>query len=293
MKNRTAPYCAVALTATLALAGAASARAATTDQPVTSSNWAGYEVDTNSSEQRFSQVKGSWVQPNADCSSGEGDAAFWIGLGGGGGGNATGLEQVGTEIKCDASGQGTSSAWYELIPAAPVTLDLTVNPGDHISAEVDVDGNNVKVSLTNDTTGKNVTKDLTTDNIDVSTAEWIAEAPSQCGDSSGCTPVTLADFGGVDFSNASATANGHTGTIADPQWTGAPLALSAADGSTGGATPGSLSSDGTSFSVSYQPAEVQTSDPYGYGSDGGGYIDPTYVDPGYGYGDPGYGWGSF
>jgi Peptidase A4 family len=294
MPSRTMPYCAVALTATLALASAASATAATTEQqPVVSANWAGYEVDASSEEQRFSQVKGSWVQPSADCSSGQGDSAFWIGLGGGGD-NATGLEQVGTEINCDAGGQGKSSAWYELIPAAPVPLDLTISPGDHISAQVDVDGNAVKVSLKDDTTGKSVTKDLSTDNIDVSTAEWIAEAPSACGDQSGCAPVTLADFGSVSFSNASATANGHTGSIADPQWVSAPLALSAVDGSTGGATPGSLSSDGKSFDVSYESADVQTSDPYGDGGGGVYPYDDGSADP-YGYGDgyvdPGYGWG--
>jgi hypothetical protein len=161
----------------------------------------------------------------------------------------------------------------------------------------------VKVSLSDDTTGKDVTKHLTTDNIDVSTAEWIAEAPSSCGDASGCTPVALGNFGSVAFSNASATANGHTGTITDSEWTSEPLALSAADGSTGGAIPGSLSSDGKSFDVSYQSADVQTSDPYG---GGGGYGDGSgdpygagggYIDPGYGYGegggyvDPGYDWG--
>jgi hypothetical protein len=289
MRNRQLPYYAMAVTAAAALVGASQARGATTDQAVVSQNWAGYEAAASTTDQRFSKVSGSWVQPNADCSSGQGDAAFWVGLGGGNDG-AQGLEQVGTEIDCSSGGQGESHAWYELIPAAPVDLDVAVKPGDHISASVSVDGNDVTVSLTNKTTGKSTTRNLTTDNIDVSTAEWIAEAPSQCGSESGCTPVTLANFGSVAFSNASATANGHTGSISDSQWSSAPLQLSAADGTSGGATPGSLSSDGSSFSVAYS-GDQQVTDPsagggYGDGAGGGVYVVPgdPYSDGGYGYG---------
>jgi hypothetical protein len=274
MRKKAVPYCAVAVTAAAALFGASQARGATTDQAVVSQNWAGYEAAASSTDQRFSKVSGSWVQPNADCSSGDGDAAFWVGLGGGDDG-AQGLEQVGTEVDC-SSGQPQSHAWYELIPAAPVNMDVDVNPGDHISASVNVDGNDVTVYLKNDTTGKSQTKNLSTDNIDVSTAEWIAEAPSQCSEG-GCTPVTLADFGSVGFTSSSATSNGHTGSISDSAWNSAPLALSSADGSSGGAQPGSLSSDGSSFSVSYQSADSQVTDPY---SGGGGSVSP------YGGGDP-------
>jgi hypothetical protein len=303
MRNRQLPYYAMAVTVAAALVGASQARGATTDQAVVSQNWAGYEAAASTTDQRFSKVSGSWVQPNADCSSGQGDAAFWVGLGGGDDG-AQGLEQVGTEIDCTNGGQGESHAWYELIPAAPVNLDVAVKPGDHISASVSVDGNDVTVSLNNQTTGKSTTKNLSTSNIDVSTAEWIAEAPSQCDSESGCTPVTLADFGNVGFTSSSATANGHTGAISDSAWSSAPLQLSSVDGTSGGATPGSLSSDGSSFSVAYASGDQQVTDPSaggGYGDGGSGvYVDPgdPYSDGGgngYGGGNPyddgyGYGW---
>ena len=55
-------------------------------------------------------------------------------------------------------------------------------------------------------------------NPDTSSAEWIAEAPSQCDSTSSCTPLPLADFGTVQFTGASATANGHTGSIDDSNW---------------------------------------------------------------------------
>jgi hypothetical protein len=289
MRNRQLPYYAMAVTVAAVLVGASQARGATTDQAVVSQNWAGYEAAASTTDQRFSKVSGSWVQPNADCSNGQGDAAFWVGLGGGDDG-AQGLEQVGTEIDCTNGGQGESHAWYELIPAAPVNLDVAVKPGDHISASVSVDGNDVTVSLDNQTTGKSTTKNLSTSNIDVSTAEWIAEAPSQCDSESGCTPVTLADFGNVGFTSSSATANGHTGAISDSAWSSAPLQLSSGDGTSGGATPGSLSSDGSSFSVAYASGDQQVTDP----SAGGGYGDGgsgVYVVPGDPYSDGGGSYG--
>jgi hypothetical protein len=109
---------------------------------------------------------------------------------------------------------------------------------------------------------------------DVSSAEWIAEAPSTCDDYGNCQTVTLTNFGKVAFSNAHATANGHTGTISDPAWTADSIQLQGSDASFGPfasydggnaeANPTVLSAGGSSFSVGYslaaQPAET---DPYG------------------------------
>ena len=176
-----------------------------------SSNWAGYAA----SGAQFSKVSGSWTQPTASCDSGSGDAAFWIGIGGASQGSNA-LEQTGTEVNCD-TGTPTYSAWYELVPAAPVTIDMAVNPGDKISSTVGVDGNKVSIHLKNETTGKTFDKTLQMDNPDTSSAEWIAEAPSACqgGTSGNCQPVPLADFSSVDFTKASATADGQTGSISD------------------------------------------------------------------------------
>ena len=135
---------------------------------------------------------------------------------------------------------------------------------------------------------------------DTSSAEWIAEAPSTCDQTTtDCQPLPLTDFGTVSFTNASATANGHTGTISDSAWGSAAVQLSggasslpgggqfASTDSSGGATPSALSSNGSSFSVAYSAAatssDVYTGAGDGYGSGGyGGY--------GYGYGGGGYGY---
>ncbi len=317
------------LTTAAAITGlsAASADAATSAaNEEVSQNWAGYVVGGSDSNTQFSNVSGSWVQPASKCSSGQDYAAFWVGIGGDDGqssssssfgqsslgdGSSTSLEQIGTQGDC--TGNGTQYyAWYELVPSAPVQLNLSIHAGDHISASVGVNGSNIAFSLTDKTTGQSFTKTIQANDPDTSSAEWIAEAPSQCDSSGDCTPLALSDFGTVDFTNATATANGHTGTISDSSWTAQPIALASGGAdevsygsgqNTAGATPSSLSSDGSAFSVSWQQSGAgssssQTSGTSG-GSGDGGYGDGGYGYGGYpggdggygGYGDGGYGYG--
>ena len=292
-----------------ASAGSASAATSAASESV-SQNWAGYVVGGQDSSTQFSNVSGSWVQPTSQCSGGQDYSAFWVGIGGSGQSSSyadsgsTSLEQIGTQGDC--TGNGTDyNAWYEMVPAGPVQINMTVHPGDHMSGSVAVSGSNVTVSLTDHTTGQSFSKTLQENNPDTSSAEWIAEAPSQCDGSGNCTPLPLSDFGTVDFSNSTATANGHTGTISDSNWSAQAVALGA-DGSydvgygssqnTAGATPSSLSTDGSSFSVSWnQNGAGSTTSPTSGST--GGYGDGGYGGGGYGYGgypggDGGYGYGA-
>jgi hypothetical protein len=300
-------FATVTAAAALAGVGAASASADTTGQESVSQNWAGYVAGDSSGSTQFSSVSGSWVQPTAKCGSGQTYSAFWVGIGGSGSGSGA-LEQTGTQADCNADGSTEYYAWYELVPAAPVRLDLAIKPGDKITGKVDVDGTNVTVSLSDETTGQSSTKTLQMDNPspDTSSAEWIAEAPSACDGSGGCQPLPLSDFGTVQFTNASATSNGHTGTISDSNWSAQPVALGSggvsnvsydADQSSAGAEPSSLSSDGSSFSVAYQQTGASVS-ASGTGGSSGGSGDYGYGDGGYGYGgypgaDGGYGYGGY
>jgi hypothetical protein len=289
-----------AATAAVTGAGAATASAATVDQQAAvSQNWAGYVAGGT----QFSSVSGSWVQPTAKCGSGQTYSAFWVGIGGSGN-QSSGLEQTGTQADCTADGGTDYYAWYELVPAGPVKLDLAIKPGDHISAKVSVSGSNVTVSLSDQTTGQSTTKALQMDNPDTSSAEWIAEAPSACDGSGSCQPLPLADFGTVQFTGATATADGHTGTISDPSWSAQPVQLGGSgssdvsygsDASSSGASPSSLSSDGSSFSVAAQASSGSTgaaggAGDYGYGGGGYSYGGDPGAGGGYGYGgDPGAG----
>jgi hypothetical protein len=296
----------------------ASARASEV-QKSTSENWSGYVAGSSagSGSQTFKSVTGSWVQPSAKCSTAAGDtyAAFWVGLGGADG--RTALEQDGTEVNCTSGGKATYYAWYELVPRAPVKVDLAVRPGDHMTATTTVNGDEVSETILNHTTGASFSKTLTMKDPDTSSSEWIAEAPSECQGSVGnCSPLTLSDFGKVDFTGAGATdSSGHTGSISDPEWDVAELTLGSDSSSVGAgadqgfgggelydqsgsgpsASPSNLADDGSAFSVSYHRSSdtsSESSSTGGYGSAGGGY---GYGSTGgYGYGSTGgdgYGYG--
>lgn len=258
----------VALAASLLAVGAALAAA-----PEVSSNWSGYvAVGAGGAAATFSDVTGTWAQPKATCLAGRVDAAaFWVGLGGNGAG-APALEQLGTSVSCDGSSTTpTYEAWWEIVPAASVPIPLRIRPGDRVNAAVLVNGQTVTMSLKNLTRHTRFSKTMTvTQPLDLSSAEWIAEAPSNCTPNGRCTPVPLTRFGSVTFTNAAAIANAHPGTISDPVsitnpvW--APTAVELiSGGSTGrffdntdplgpgvGALPSDLSTDGRSFSVSWQ-----------------------------------------
>jgi len=264
----------VAVGAALAL-GAGSARASTTPSlrfdPAsdTSANWAGYAVTSGDPAAgavptNFTNVLGSWIQPVATCTAGTTTySAFWLGLGGYADG-ATALEQTGTSADCTADGTPVYSVWYELVPAAPVTVKLPVKPGDAISASVSViKGTTVALRIVNTTQKKVFTKKLTMATPDLSSAEWVAEAPSTCSNF-GCRTLPLANFGTVSFSSAMATGNGHRGSITDPAWASTSVSLQGAGPTQFGrgrfmdaiaaanAFPGALSSDGLAFAVAWQ-----------------------------------------
>ncbi len=275
-----------------------------------SQNWAGYIVQPSTGKS-FSSVSGSWKQPTTTSSSGtdQGYSAFWVGLGGASG-QSQSLEQVGTSADW-VNGKAQYYAWYELVPSAQVKLNVAINPGDQISGKVSVSGTTVTISLSDQTTGQSVTQSLQMSNPDASSAEWIAEAPSAAVQAGVYQTLPLANFGTATFTGASATADGHTGSISDPNWSVAqvqlsptgtvgdpavggsftPAGLGGGSSSASGASTSNVSSDGSSFSVSYtsttSPAQSTTG---GSGSSDNGFSG-AYGDPGYGYGYPGYGYG--
>src|ERR1700733_1814803 len=150
----------LAVTVACALGAAASASAATDVQQAQSENWSGYVAGANGQSTTFKSVSGSWVVPTAKCASATGPtySAFWAGLGGAS--DADALEQAGTEANCTSDGTASYYAWYELVPEAPVRIDLPVSAGDRISTTVDVDGTSVSISLTDETTGQSFSKTL-------------------------------------------------------------------------------------------------------------------------------------
>jgi hypothetical protein len=239
-----------------------SALAATHTQ--TSSNWAGYVA--SGPAVAFRHVSATWVLPVATCPVGNRSyEASWVGLGGYHT-TSTALEQIGTESDCGRSGSAVYSAWYELVPAASATIHMAVHSGDTMTASVGVNGHLVHLRLTDVTQGTVFTKTVRASAIDLTSADWIVEAPSSC-DSQSCTALPLANFGSEAFSSAATTTTtGLAGTIDNPAWATNAISLSSArhgEGFHGVAsstvTPsqalvGTLSATGDAFSVTYGQA---------------------------------------
>jgi peptidase A4-like protein len=227
----------------------------------TSSNWSGYAA--HRAGVRFRRVSASWVQPAATCESGRSTySSFWVGLGGFNK-NTAGLEQIGTALNCTASGRQRSGAWYELVPAPARPISMTVKQGDHLTASVTVVGHRVTMRLRDRTRGELFSRQLTTQSIDVSSAEWIAEAPSACNYVGSCQGLPLANFGRANFSRGGAqTAGGQHGTISSGAWDHTRILLSqGASPFTGldtdrSATPSALGRGGTAFSIRYGQSQA-------------------------------------
>ncbi len=197
----------------LAVAGAAPAHAFTTTQ--TSTNWAGYVA--SSPGVTFRHVSATWTMPAVTCEVGTRSyEASWVGLGGYHT-TSPALEQIGTESDCSRSGTPIYSAWYELVPSASATIRMKLLPGDVMSASVTVKGKSVRVRLTDVTRNTVFTKTMRAAVIDLTSADWIVEAPSSCN-RSGCVALPLANFGTESFTQLSSTAlSGLTGTARQQQ----------------------------------------------------------------------------
>jgi hypothetical protein len=213
----------------------------------------------------YTDVTGQWVEPRATCTTGASTSvALWVGLGGYSE-SSQALEQTGTSADCSASGEASYYAWYELVPADSVNVNgLKIFPGDVIASTVLIKGTDVLVQVKDRTRKTSFTKHLQMRTPDLTSAEWIAEAPSECG-ANACREIPLTNFGSVTFSRTYAWGNGTPGTITSPSWMSSSIQLipharrsfgdpndptSGAGGA--GAAPEGLAPDGTGFSVNWQ-----------------------------------------
>lgn len=209
----------------------------------TSINWAGYAVETNlTTPQNYavSDVKGQWLVPSVTCGPSNTYSASWLGIDGY---SDNSVEQIGTEQDC-INGKASYYAWFEMYPKASQGIRMSVSPGDAINAEVKYIGNSQFVLTLNDITKGTSFSTTQKAKAKRQSAEWVVEAPFSGG------VLPLADFGTVQFSNAAATLNGHTGTISDSAWQNDAITMVSSNG-TIKAQPSALSSDGSGFSVTW------------------------------------------
>jgi len=265
------------LAAAVTLCSSGAAAAAPTASRSISSNWAGYVALPSAAAARFSSVAGTWTEPRVSCQRGHASySAVWVGLGGYRESAST-LEQVGTDADCAGNGRAEYSSWYELLPAGPVELSLRVRPGDVMSASVTVRGVHVTLRIRDLSSGARFGTTQRVTRPDLSSAEWIVEAPSECQLSGACTTLALSNFGAVAFADASASARGHTGAISDPLWSATALELRQSTLHTGlrnhagasgqpadtviAASPGTSAGSTGAFSVSWQQQAVLAQEP--------------------------------
>lgn len=218
---------------------------------VSSTNWAGYAV--TGARGSVTDVRGSWVVPQVvgGCPSTNQYASFWVGIDGY---SSSTVEQTGTDSDCQG-GVPVYYAWYEFYPKPSFRISgLSVSPGDVISAEVKYTGGKFTASIHDVTTGQAFSKSVKV-SAHRTSAEWIAEAPSSSG---GVLP--LADFGTVNFgldatgvaSTCYATVSGVTGPIGSFTSSSVhSITMVNSAGTQTKASPSALSSDQTSFSVSW------------------------------------------
>jgi hypothetical protein len=258
---------ALLLSLALLVAGALSlAPAALADDGV-SSNWAGYAAHGAG----FHSVWASWRQPGVSCGRGQtAYSAYWVGLGGYSSGSQA-LEQIGTEADCQ-SGRPVLSAWFEMVPAPSLPVSLPVSAGDDITALVTVSGHRATLVLSDQTRRRSFHTSVWSGPIDISSAEWIVEAPSEC--STTCMTLPLANFGNAVFTSAKVQlTNGYVGAIADRLWSTTRLRLSPIGhqfvtyngGSrvAGAAVTSGLAWGGSVFAVSYTTVTAASTRSYG------------------------------
>jgi hypothetical protein len=235
-----------------------------------SANWAGYAVHRPG--ESFNQVVGTWREPTPSCHRGQQTfSSYWVGLGGFST-TSRALEQTGTEVDCTSGGRVRAFAWFELVPAASVRVRLKVPPGDLIQGAVAVTGRFVHVSLRDLTRHTVFSRVLRARALDLTSAEWIVEAPSACLGNGRCVTLPLADFGRATFNNSKVrSVGGRLGSISDANWQTTRIRLTPSAqrdvsahpgfGPGGGARPSGLRSRGSAFSVSFSTPGARASDP--------------------------------
>jgi hypothetical protein len=194
-------------------------------------NWAGYAASST----KYTEVSANWSEPSASCGSSTTYVVFWVGLDGF---NSGSVEQTGTLIEC-YDGTPYQYAWYEMYPAAPVYWNVSVSPGDTITAEVTSDSSGNFALTLADSRGWNEATTASNSSLARSSAEVITEAPAGSG---GILP--LADYGTVTFNGATVD----YGTLSSSNPTNIEMITTSGDAET---TCSSLYNGGQSFNCTW------------------------------------------
>jgi Peptidase A4 family len=205
----------------------------------TSTNWSGYLATVGS----YTAISGSWTVPSATGGGTTSADAAWIGIGGVTGSD---LIQVGTQDTVSPSGQATSSAFYEMLPSASITVPgVSVSAGDSMTASInEVSVGQWTILITDNTNGQSFTINVAYSSSN-SSAEWIEEDPSFSRN----RLVPFDDYGSVSFNSASTVSGSSTVNLnsGDAQ----PVTMVNQSNQTI-SKPSAIGGDGASFSVTHE-----------------------------------------
>jgi hypothetical protein len=189
-------------------------------------------------------------------------AAFWVGIDGF---NSQTVEQTG--ILAESTSTATTYfAWYEFYPYESVieittaststgtSTPATVKSGDAISASVTYSAGTFTLTISDTTEGWTYSKTGSQSGAQESSAEWIVETPEVNG-----RLASLADFGTVTFSGCDATIAPSTtsepiGTFSSSSSCYAITIYNYPRANTVMASPSSIGTSSTSFSVTWKSA---------------------------------------
>ena len=179
-------------------------------QTINGMSWSGYSVSSSlgTPQPEVIKVSGTWVVPTIVSSSGSAYSAAWVGIGGQ---YDQTLIQTGTEHDI-VRGKVNYSAWYEMLPDYPVYLNMTVAPGDVMTASIsltDASTNTWSISLMDVTKGQLFQQDFQYYSS-MLTAEWVVERPTVFRGVG-----NLANFGEVTFTKCNTVIGGKSGSVMD------------------------------------------------------------------------------
>ena len=200
---------------------------------LTASNWSGY-ADVACPTCALRYVSADYTLPHLNTAKSPNNswAAHWVGLDGA---NTSTVEQVGIDTYV-SNGVDYYYAWYEMYPAAAQVYSLAASPGDNIQVSVYTINGTYYLSL-NDTTlgaGFNATATVPTGYVGQNkSAEVITEAPSEVSGST-VTQLPLADYGQVNYNNATVTSRSGThGNLGSTSlWSGYAIKMVGSTGTT-------------------------------------------------------------
>jgi Peptidase A4 family len=205
-----------------------------------SSNWSGYMANGSN----FTGIAAQWTVPevisNNQTKSGD---ATWIGIGGI---TSNDLIQIGTQNTISSAGKVSSSAFYEILPAAPRKIDdISIIPGTLVAASIkQINSGLWLVNITNLTANESFNAYLIY-NSSRSSAEWIEEDPTSAPNQL----LALDDFGTVSFSSGTASKGGSSASISS--YSSQPITM-VNQSNIIKSKPSSLTDGGSGFSINWQ-----------------------------------------